>query len=115
MSTGKPATEPVVVDAVHLVGVTIEPSPGGGPEDVTLNLVVALPPEQMAELGLDYGDTIAPQPAARATSDSSPVSDWLVAPVIVTGTISPGEASPSKLTTLLCEVRPRRRDGSWRE
>ena len=29
------------------------------------------------------------------------MSVWLVAPVIVTGTISPGEASPSKLTTLL--------------
>ena len=39
------------------------------------------------------------------------MSVWLVAAAISTGTISPGDARPSKLTTLLCAVRPRRRDG----
>ena len=35
-----------------------------------------------------------------------------VAPVISTGTISPGRASPAKFTTLLWRVRPRSRLGS---
>src|SRR5436309_9145065 len=48
------------------------------------------------------------QLAARARIDSWPVSVWLVAPVISTRTSSPGEARPSKLTTLLWVARPRR-------
>ena len=52
---------------------------------------------------------------AAASSDSSPVSVWLVAPVIRTGTISPGDASPLKLTALLWRERPRSRDGSVRD
>ena len=50
--------------------------------------------------------------ATRESSDSVPVIDCDVAERISTGTISPGEARPSKLTTLLCVVRPRSRDGS---
>ena len=46
---------------------------------------------------------------ARASSDISPASVWLVAPVIWTGTISPGSARPSKFTTLPWRVRPRTR------
>src|ERR1700712_5727630 len=45
--------------------------------------------------------------STRESSDSLPVSDWLVAERISTGTISPGLARPSKFTTLLCVVRPR--------
>ena len=52
---------------------------------------------------------------ARASRDISPLSVWLVAPVISTGTISPGSASPVKLTALLWRERPRRRLGSVRE
>src|SRR5262249_2995 len=56
---------------------------------------------------------VAPH-AARESSEDSPASVWLVADVILTGTISPGSPSPSKLTTLLCVVRPRRRGGAGR-
>ena len=56
------------------------------------------------------GDDAA-QPSARAASSSSPeASGWSrpdTDPVS-----SPGAASPAKLTTLLCRVRPRRRSGS---
>ena len=38
---------------------------------------------------------------ARATSESSPVSVWLLAAVISTGTISPGAAKPLKFIALL--------------
>ena len=55
------------------------------------------------------------QARARATSDISPVSVWLVAPVICTSTSSPGSPTPTKLTTLLWRERPRRREGSVRE
>ncbi len=51
----------------------------------------------------------------RASSDISPLSVWLVALVIWTGTSSPGAARPSKLTTLLWRVRPRTRLASVRE
>ena len=53
--------------------------------------------------------------AARASSDSSPASVWLVALAISTCTYSPGCASPLKLTALLWRERPRRRVGSVRD
>src|SRR3954451_17428414 len=54
-------------------------------------------------------------PPARATSDISPASVCEVAPVIATGTVSPGSAIPPKLTTLLWRERPRTRLGSLRD
>src|SRR5262245_5929164 len=52
--------------------------------------------------------------AARLSSRSDPLSVVEVAAVMSTSTNSPGAAVPSKLTVLLCRVRPRSRVGSVR-
>lgn len=60
-------TEPIVVDTIWSVGLTITPSAGGGPDDVVLNLVAYLTEEQLAAMGLEHGATIAPQPPLHVT------------------------------------------------
>src|SRR5262249_3671940 len=78
-------------------------------------------PQALRDLDRDAGLADGRRPekgeddqAARLRSRSVPLRVVEVAPVTSPSTSSPGAAVPSKLTVLLCRVRPRRRVGSVR-
>lgn len=87
--------------------ITAEPDPDLG-ERIVAWIVPAAGPRPRTERG-------KAQLAARASSEASPPSVWLVDEVISTSTSSPGEPRPLKFTTLLWRERPLSRAGSLRE